>query len=328
MRSVSLDLLRQLSRLDGVPAPELARALGVSRTVLGRALARLAERGLIEDDGSRARLAAQFDFLDAAPIRAELGALAGEIDVEVLDACGSTNTELLHAPRDAGRTGRSRLLVAEEQTAGRGRRGRRWVSALGDGLALSLRRDFSCAPRDLAALSLAAGVATARALRALGARETRLKWPNDLLIGGAKLGGILVETRAAQGSARQAIAAVVGVGINLRAAAGLGARLRRRVAALEDALAPLPSRNRIAARIALELHGALAVFEAGGLNAFRSEWEALDAHRGSRLRIRMADGRVLAGIAEGLAEDGGLRLRTARGLQAVRNGHVILPRAA
>jgi BirA family biotin operon repressor/biotin-[acetyl-CoA-carboxylase] ligase len=323
MRSVPLDLLRQLARVDGATAPELAHALGVPRAALQRSLVSLAERGLIEYDGTRARLAAPFDSLDAARIRAELGAQAGEIDVEVLDACGSTNSELLHAPRAA----HPRLLVAEEQVAGRGRRGRRWISALGDGLALSLRRDFAAAPRDLAALSLAAGVATARALRALGARETRLKWPNDLVIGGAKLGGILVETRAAAATAPATIAAVVGVGVNLRAAAALGARLRRRVAALEDALAPLPSRNLIAARIAAELHAALAVFEADGLNAFRSEWEALDAHRGSRLRVRMADGRVLAGVAEGLAEDGGLRLRTARGVQAVRSGHVILPRA-
>ncbi len=323
MRSVPLDLLRELTRLGGASAPEIAQAIGVSRAALQRSLARLAERGLIEIDDGRARLAAPFDFLDAARIRAELGALADKIQVETLDACGSTNSELLHAPRAAG----ARLLVAEEQVAGRGRRGRRWISALGDGLALSLRRDFASAPRDLAALSLAAGVATARALRAFGVRELRLKWPNDLLIGGAKLGGILVETRAAVGTAPASIAAVVGVGVNLRAAAGLGARLRRRVAALEDALAPLPSRNLIAARIALELHAALAVFEADGLNAFRGEWEALDAHRGSRLRVRMADGRVLAGVAEGLAEDGGLRLRTARGVQAVRTGHVILPRA-
>jgi BirA family biotin operon repressor/biotin-[acetyl-CoA-carboxylase] ligase len=326
MHSVSLELLRQLSLRDGAAAPELAHALGASQAA--RALVRLAESGLVEFDGTRARLAAPFDFLDATRIRAGLGALAGEIDVDVLDACGSTNTELLRAARPVDCTERPRLLVAEEQTAGRGRRGRRWLSALGSGLALSLRRDFAQPPRDLAALSLVAGVATARALRALGARETRLKWPNDLLIGGAKLGGILVETRSARGTAGAAVAAVIGIGINLRAAAGLSTRLRRRVAALEDTLTPLPSRNALAARIAVELHGALQVFEASGLNGFRSEWEALDAHRGSRLRVRMADGSVLAGIAEGLAEDGGLQLRTARGLQAVRSGHVILPRAA
>ena len=101
MQSVPLELLRQLNGLDGAAAPELARALGISPTALGRALARLADRGLIEYDGARARLAARFDFLDAARIRAELGELAGEIDVEVRDACGSTNTELLRAPRAA-----------------------------------------------------------------------------------------------------------------------------------------------------------------------------------------------------------------------------------
>ncbi|MDH4189194.1 MAG: biotin--[acetyl-CoA-carboxylase] ligase [Betaproteobacteria bacterium] len=317
MPSVSIGLLRRLSDVTGDSAQALALACGVTQAGLRRALARLAQAGLVECDGGRARLLRAFDFLDARRIAHELGA---DIDVAVLDACGSTNSELLQAPPHP----RMRLLLAEEQTAGRGRRARRWLSPIGDGLALSLRRDFPHAPRDLAALSLAAGVAAARALRALGARETRLKWPNDLLLGGAKLGGILVETRM-QGTA---VAAVVGIGINMRSAAGLGARLRRRVAALEDCLAPPPSRNTVAARIARELCGVLDAYEQRGLAAIRDEWEALDAYRGKRLRVRMADGSVLAGVAEGIAEDGGLRLRTAQGLRAVRSGHVILPRAA
>src|SRR5213078_2065871 len=96
------------------------------------------------------------------------------------------------------------LLVADEQTAGRGRRGQRWHSMPGSGLTFSLAVALRRPARELAALSLVAGVAVARALRALGVRQAALKWPNDLVVEAAKLGGILVETRANGGGTTQA----------------------------------------------------------------------------------------------------------------------------
>src|SRR5687767_15853605 len=123
------------------------------------------------------------DRLEAAAI-----ALPG-VAVRVVERCTSTNDLALKAQSPV-------LLAAEEQTAGRGRRGRRWHSAPGAGLTFSLGRRIRRPARELAALSLVAGVAAARALRALGVRQAALKWPNDLLVDGAKLGGILVETRS------------------------------------------------------------------------------------------------------------------------------------
>src|SRR3954451_1534746 len=129
--------------------------------------------------------------------------LAG-IDVRWLERCGSTNTALL----EAGKAGV--LLATNEQTAGRGRRGHRWYSAPGADITFSLSAEIA---NPVAGLSLVAGVAAASALRALGVREAALKWPNDLLVGGAKLGGILVETRGRL--------AVFGFGINCRRDAAL-----------------------------------------------------------------------------------------------------------
>jgi BirA family biotin operon repressor/biotin-[acetyl-CoA-carboxylase] ligase len=214
------------------------------------------------------------------------------------------------------------LLVAAQQTAGRGRRGRRWHGAPGAALTFSLARRIRRPARELAALSLVAGVAAVRALRALGVAQAALKWPNDLLAGGAKLGGILVETRAARG----ATLAVFGIGINCRGADELGRRLRRPVACLDQFIAV--DEDEAIAKIALALMAALDAFEAKGFEAARGEWESLHAHAGQRLKIRLADGRSVTGIAAGLAEDGALSLRTRAGLRAIRSGRVVSARAA
>jgi BirA family biotin operon repressor/biotin-[acetyl-CoA-carboxylase] ligase len=178
--------------------------------------------------------------------------------------------------------------------------------------------------RELPGLALAAGVAAARALRSLGVAPAALKWPNDLEAGGAKLGGILVETRADAGATR----AVIGIGINCRRDPALAARLRRPVASLEELVSPLPARNALIAAIARALLESLEAFDARGLEAVRSDWEAMDAHAGRRLRVRLGDGRVLTGVASGLAEDGRLRLATRRGLRVVTSGRVVSSRPA
>ena len=117
------------------------------------------------------------DTLDAHAIRAGLVAQGETLEVEVCERCASTNSELLS--REWG--GAPVLLLAEEQTAGRGRRGRRWHAGRGTALTLSLRWEFDGDAARLRGLSLAAGVAVARSLHGLGARSIVLKWPNDLL---------------------------------------------------------------------------------------------------------------------------------------------------
>jgi BirA family transcriptional regulator, biotin operon repressor / biotin---[acetyl-CoA-carboxylase] ligase len=240
------------------------------------------------------------------------------IEVRRVERCGSTNSVLLREANAAAPV----LLVAAEQTAGRGRRGRHWHSAPGEGLTFSLARRIRRPARELAALSLVAGVAAARALRALGVTQAALKWPNDLVAGGAKLGGILVETRAA---GRETLA-VFGLGINCHGADELGRRLRRQVACLDQFI--VPDEEEVIVKTVSSLMAAIDAFEAGGLEALKSEWEAMHAHAGKRLKVRFADGRSVTGIAAGLAEDGALSLRTRAGLRTIRSGHIVSARAA
>ena len=250
------------------------------------------------------------DRLDAGAI-----ALPG-IEVRVVERCSSTNVVL----RDAGKA--DVLLAAEEQTAGRGRRGRRWHCAPRAGVTFSLARTTRRPLAELAGLSLVAGLGAARALRALGATRVALKWPNDLVIGGAKLGGILVETR---GNGRGALA-VIGIGINCRRDAALESRLRRPVASLDQHIEV--DRNRVIAAVGAGVLQALAAFEAQGLEPLCAEWEAMDAHAGEQVRVRLADGRVVSGVARGLAADGALRLQTRAGVRALRSAQVLSARPA
>jgi BirA family biotin operon repressor/biotin-[acetyl-CoA-carboxylase] ligase len=234
------------------------------------------------------------------------------IEVRMVERCGSTNAVLLAEGKP------DVLLAAEEQTAGRGRRGRRWYSARGAGVTFSLSTVIRRPVRELAGLSLVAGVGAARALRTMGVPQAALKWPNDLVVDGAKLGGILVETRGSF--------AVIGLGINCRRDPALEAKVKRPVAALDQYVAV--ERNRLIEHVAQSLLEALATFQAHGLGSLLGEWERMDAHAGKRLRVRLADGRVLTGLARGLDGDGGLRLETRTGLRAVRSGRVLSARPA
>src|SRR5262245_3687063 len=231
--------------------------------------------------------------------RLDAGAIAVPgVEVRVVERCTSTNDLALKSASPL-------LIAAEEQTAGRGRRGRRWHSAPGAGVTFSLARRIRRPVRELAALSLVAGVATARALRALGAHKAALKWPNDLVVDGAKLGGILVETRSSGH-------AVIGIGINCRRTPSLAAKVKRSVAFLSDFTDM--SRNQVIQEAARALSAALDEFEKHGLGALRAEWEAMDAYAGQKLRVRLANGRVMSGVAVGLGPDGSLQIHTKHGL--------------
>lgn len=231
------------------------------------------------------------------------------IEVRKIARCGSTNAVLLAE----GKPGV--LLAAEEQTAGRGRRGKRWYSAPGAGVTFSLSIRIA---KLVAGLSLVAGVGAARALRTLGVARVALKWPNDLVVDGAKLGGILVETRGKL--------AVIGIGINCRRDAALEARLRRPLASLDQFITV--DRDHLIQMVGASLVEAVATFETQGLEPLRIEWERMHAHAGERLRVRLANGRVVTGLARGLDRDGGLQLETRAGLRAVQSGRVLSARPA
>ncbi len=252
------------------------------------------------------------DHLSLPAIAAALGPLAPRFDVDVLAECDSTNAHLL-ARAEAGAPSGT-VVVAERQTGGRGRMGRAWYSDDSASLTFSLLwRLPPAAP--LGGLSLAVGVAVAEALRDLGEDRVALKWPNDILRDGGKLGGILIELVSGSYNA-----AVIGIGVNLRLPSGLPDEVRQQAAALACDV----GRNALLARLLVSLHGVLHDFASGGFAGIRQRWLALNAHAGATVRIVAAFVPPVEGRCLGVDNDGALLLETATGVQRIISGDVSL----
>lgn len=241
--------------------------------------------------------------------------------IEVISALPSTNTEL--RARIARLSG-PMLLAADVQTAGRGRLGRQWHSAPGDSLCFSLAWPFQGPLSRLTGLSLMIGAVVAETLRRMD-WPVQVKWPNDLLLDGAKLGGILIDT--AQRSAAPGLWAVIGIGLNVRPNQARDQALGHAAASLQsasdDQSAPI-DRNDLLARLTDALCDALEVFDLDGLSPFIGRWHAL--HRYQNQAVRLSEQALILheGIARGIDGAGRLLLDTAAGRIAVTAGDVSL----
>lgn len=297
---------------------ELAAATGLDLPGLHGRLRALEADGLpLRRDGGRVALPWPVELLSVERIRAGLpDAVAPRLGI--LDVCwevDSTNSELRRRPEAPDPA----CLFAECQRAGRGRRGRRWLSAPGLNIQMSVARGFDGGVAALGGLSLAVGVMLLRALAAVGITEAGLKWPNDVLARGAKLAGILVELDAVRGGACRA---VVGVGVNLRLPTALReASGQAAIDAAELRGGAPPSRNRFAACLVQELVQGLDRFAAGGFGVFAADFARSDLLHGRPLRVFDADG-TFDGIGEGVDARGALRVRTARGLRVLDSAEV------
>lgn len=297
----------------------LAQQFGISRAALAKRVDHLRDWGieLSAQAGAGYRLAVPLERLDVARIRAALAPEARGTHLALLTQTDSTNTQLIAA--DAALD--PQACFAERQTAGRGRRGRDWISPFGANLYGSIAWTFTAWPARLTALPLAMAVALARVVAEAGLPEVGIKWPNDLHVGGKKLAGILIEPRGeAGGSCR----VVVGVGLNLAMSPAQATAVTQPWTSLADALAargqPLPSRNLLAARLVSELSAALGQFAAYGFAPFAPEWQRRDLLAGREVRVDAVP--PLTGMAGGVDADGGLIIETATGRQIVHAGDV------
>ena len=325
-----MDLLRLLADGREHSGEALANELAVTRAAVWKQVQQLTHWGLeVEATPGRGyRLARPLDLLDAPSLCKALPGMAGDRlrTLVVADEIESTNQALLAV--DDLPPGRFDVCLAEFQTRGRGRRGREWLAPFGSGICLSLNWCFEEAPPQLAALSLAVGVAIRRALAACGVHGTGLKWPNDILVGLRKLGGVLVELRfEAAGPAY----AVVGVGLNT------SLHESSRTAILETGLevtslhelgldAP-PGRTELAAALVGSLAMALDQFEREGFAPFAEEWRAADALRARPARVQRGE-EVLEGTARGIDPDGALLLEVDGRISRFVSGEVSVRPAA
>lgn len=264
------------------------------------------------------------------PARIRIAAGSESLRVQAVDEIASTNDALMER-RFGDSPAAALLLAAAVQTAGRGRRGRAWVSEPGRAVAFSLAFErFVADERPPAALSIAVGAAAAGAL-APWAPEVRLKWPNDLLRGGRKLGGILVETRRspplANDPQRSIERLVIGIGVNL-AAPRSDERIGQPACGLFDGVATPDPAETVIGCVAGAVVQAVEKFLASGLAPFVEAWRRYDALAGAPVAVLDGERVLSSGIARGIDAGGGLRVETASGIEIWRSGDVTLRRMA
>lgn len=301
----------------------LAAELSVSRSAIWKAASALRDLGAtvnaVRNRGYR--LPGTAEPLDASRITELLSPTARPrvVRVDTAWTLGSTNTALMERPYP--RIGSGEALLAEYQTAGRGRRGRTWVAPPGGAICLSFSWMFGEVPRDLGALGLVIGVCALDALERLGVEGVGLKWPNDLLIADRKLGGILIELRA-ESSGPACV--VIGIGLNV----ALGAALLAKIA--ETGLAPTDlvsaglkggRRNAVAAGLISSFVEGLLEFERDGLKHFVQRWSSADALHGRPVTVSGVDG-ATKGVARGIDLEGALLVETPHGLLRFISGDV------
>lgn len=314
-----LGLLRALSPEQFVSGTDLAARLGLSRASihlilqsaesLGVAIERIPGRGY--------RLREAICWLDAAAVQARTGS---EWDVEIVPVIDSTNAEMLRRPL----LPRPLCLAAEQQTAGRGRRGRHWSSAVGGSLLFSVAWPFAVDVSRLSGLSLVVGLALAEALDACGVPRVQLKWPNDVMVDFRKLAGVLIEVQAEVNSHCRA---VIGIGLNVRLPAAMRTDIDQAVVDVAQLLPGLPDRNQLLAAILQALGRHLPRFALDGFAGCRTEWERRHAYQGQQVNLTGPDGRIVEGRVSGLGDGGQLLLDSAGSTLAIHVGELSLRRA-
>ncbi len=313
-------LIELLADGDFHSGEALGDVLSMSRTAVWKQVRRLSMLGLDVHAvrGRGYRLSRPLELLDKTTIEASLAPRTVQA-LQALDLFHEVDSTSDHLKRSCVPMpgGRGHACLAEWQRAGRGRRGRRWVSPYGSNLYLSLAWGFEGGLENPGGLSLAAAVAVLRALRRVGVGDAGLKWPNDILLDGAKLAGILLDL---SGEAAGPVTVVTGVGVNVGMPAQTGAAIDQPWSDLSQRV-KAPSRNRLAALLLDELSRAMEEFGARGLAGFLDEWQRHDLIDGHDIRLQVGN-RVVQGQACGVDAQGALVMRDAAGVRRYHAGEV------
>ncbi len=311
-------LLRLLADGQLHSGAEMARVLGVSRTAVWKHLQQLEREGLnlVSVRGRGYQLAEPLDLLDPDKVWSQLTpSNAARLHVSTESVVSSTNDALLSRPQLFADYD---VCIAEQQTAGRGRRGREWVSPFASNLYLSVGFEVDGHAQALQGLSLVAGVAVAEALAQCKVHGVSLKWPNDVWVNGRKVAGILTEL---QGAVEDRFRLVVGVGVNVYMKPDDQIRIDQPWTSLSrEQEIPSGGRNQLAGCLVEALVSRLLEFSQSGVGGIREAWEARDALMGVSIETQ---GGAVQGVGQGIDAEGRLRVLQADGHEvAVNAGEV------
>jgi len=297
----------------------LGHASGRSRSAIWKAIQSLQQAGIevFSVRGKGYRLASPVELLDAETILAHM-APNTRATVQHLEVCfevDSTNARVLERAKQLSATGH--VCLAERQLAGRGRRGREWISPFGGNIYLSLLWQFDGASQ-LGGLSLAVAVAVMRGLKEFGLQGAGVKWPNDIQVSGRKLAGILLEIA---GEASGPCAVVVGVGLNVNLPADAMTAVDQPWTDVQAELGRPVPRNILAATLLHHLTSAIQQFEYEGLAPFLNEWRDSDVLADKKVVVDLPQGKI-HGIARGVDASGALLLACDGELRRYHSGEV------
>lgn len=296
---------------------ELGAILGVTRSAVWQTLNRLIDPALDLQAvrGRGYRIPGGLELLDSETIYAQLQEQRSQCQIEICDSVASTNQYLLNKHDAVSGT----ICLAEQQTMGRGRRGRNWFSPFGRNIYLSLLWNFATDTGSLAGLSLAIGVAVLRALQAYGLSQlVGLKWPNDIVVGQKKLGGILLEIN---GDVAGPCNVVIGIGLNLQMPTLNTLPIDQPWIDIYSLTRQTVQRNRLAGLIIKELLTALPAFQAQGLTPFHTTWQQFDVLQGRQVTVKTTEGEI-QGLATGIDYRGNLLVQNANTLHNFHSGEV------
>ena len=322
--SLQKELIKRLSPGQFFSGQKLAHELGVSRTSVWNHLKSLEQLGfkLHAVKGKGTRLEQPMELLDKSELtlhsyQPRQGTLS---QLTLLDICTSTNDYLSQKNKQT-RLVNGTVCLAEMQTAGKGRLGRSWVSPYGQNIYMSFFWRFKNGLSTLAGLSLACGVAVCSALKELGVEGHGLKWPNDILWQGKKLGGILVEI---QGESQSEYSAIIGIGINYDMGEKASEGIDQPWVDLANIKEGRVGRNKLAAMVIDKVLGVLEDYESTGLLPYVSDWNAFDCYHGEKVKI-LSGKTAIQGVAKGISSTGELLLLRPNGqLEGVSSGEVSL----
>ncbi len=304
-----MTVLRILSDGRFHSGSSVGETLGISRAAVWKTVQKLQQEWQVKINAVSGRgyqLATPLELLDKGAIVAAIQPQYRDQlpELHILSSVDSTNRYALDQVMKGSATGLA--VLAEHQTAGRGRRGRNWVSPFGRNLYLSLVWKFELDARHLSGLSLAIAVAILRALVKLDIEGVGLKWPNDVLWQEKKLGGVLLEMR---GEANGPWLIVIGIGMNVNMEAVDANAIDQPWVDLQTIQGRHIDRNLLAGVLLDELIQAVSSFQQSGLASFLSEWREHDICLNCPVALHFPN-RVQQGIARGIDADGALLLET------------------
>lgn len=321
MHETRTALLKALACGEFLSGTELGEICGVSRTAIAKHIEGLKGVGIdvFSVKGKGYRLSSPLSLLDEVSIlkhfHSALNKTDKQLSLSVLSQVDSTNTYLKqHLPTLTS----GHAVIAESQSAGRGRHGRTWISPFATSIYLSMYWRFGTGYQALSGLSLVIGLAVVDTLTEIGIPNAKLKWPNDVYINMQKIAGVLIEVEGAVGDAAHCI---IGIGLNVQ--------LPDDITGIEQSYTDIQShlgislvdRNKLTAVLLKNMHRIISTFEEKGISPFINRWESLNVFANKGVKLMMGN-QSIEGICLGINDDGAIRMQVDGVEQAFHGGEI------